>query len=170
MKSGIIFLILILSLEGALQIINRSDEITITFCACVILLLWRFVICGLPMRKNMISVIIKYHGKVIKIKAFRDTGNSLIDPISGEKMLVISHRIASELTGLSKEDLAAPINTISEGRVRGLWLVPFSSVGNAEGLMLAIRFSDVLLEGKHVSIVAALAAEGLNDYDALIGG
>ena len=170
LRSGIVFMILNFSLEGVLQLINQVNEITMTFCACVISLLCRFAISGSPMRKRLISVIINYRGKAVKIKALHDTGNSLVDPISGEKMLVINHAVASELTGLTKEELASPINTLREGRVGGMWLVPFSSVGNANGLMLAIRFSDAILDGKPVSIVAALAAEGLEDYDALIGG
>lgn len=170
LRRMLVFLFLNLSLDGMFQLTQRTEEIIIILCAAIISFVCRFLSISGAVRSRFSKIEIHHCGNTIKFNALRDTGNSLIDPVTGENMLVIGPRIASALTGLTKEELASPINTLHRGRVRGLWLVPFSSVGNSGGLMLAMRFPDSVLDGRHYNFVAALASEGLDDYDALIGG
>jgi hypothetical protein len=54
-----------------------------------------------------------------------------------------------------------------------LRLIPFRSVGNAGGFLLAKRFDQVVIGGKQQSALVAFAADGLGNggiYQALTGG
>ena len=88
-------------------------------------------------------------------------------------MLVISPEIAGRLTGLTLKQLQHPLETIALRPIPGLRLIPYRSVGNAGGFLLAKRFEDVTVGEKKQSALVAFASEGLGKgeiYQALTGG
>lgn len=117
-----------------------------------------------------ITIDIDYSGKHVCLEAFRDTGNKLFDPVSGEGIVVIGPGASTALTGLTLNELLNPIETIRNRKIRGLRLIPYSSIGNGGDLMLGMRFHNAKINGNPASIVAGFAAEGIGDYEALIGG
>ena len=169
-RAALLLIILNLTLDGITELTHKTDSISLIIASGIIAVICRFLRFDSISEKRFTQIVINHRGKAVALNAFHDTGNSLMDPITGERMVVIGPRAACALTGLTKEELASPITTLCQGRIRGLRIVPFSSVGNENGLMLAMRFSDVRVDGKPANIVAAFAAEGMNEYDALMGG
>lgn len=98
-----------------------------------------------------------------------DTGNCLLDPLTGESVLVMSGKKSGELVGLGKEQLEDPVKTICSMKNKGLCLVPYSTVGSS-GLLLAKRFSGVQIDGVKQSRLIAFAPGDLNGFDVLLGG
>ena len=86
---------------------------------------------------------------------------------------MIAPEIASRLTGLTREQLRHPLETLGCQPMPGLRLVPYHSIGNGGSFLLAKRFEDVTIGGKKQSALVAFAAEGLGTgeiYQALTGG
>ena len=169
-KAGSLFLLLSFALAGAADRSPDPGGMTLLVCAGMICFLcrnlWRNDMSG----KMYSDVQIRHGGKTISLMALRDTGNMLFDPISGEPVIVIGPEPVSVLLGLSREELADPVETLRRHHIRGLRLVPYSSVGNEKGLMLAMRFADACVDGKKRSVVVAMAPDGMGGHDALIGG
>ena len=111
--------------------------------------------------------------KSANLIALKDTGNTLRDPLTGEPVLVISASVAGRLTGLTEQQLKNPLETMASCFLPGLRLIPYHSIGNAGGFLLAKRFEDVVIAGKRKSTLVAFAAEGLGNgeiFQALTGG
>ena len=103
--------------------------------------------------------------------ALRDTGNTLRDPITGGEVLVIGADAAGELTGLTQAQLRNPIDSL--GTIPGLRLIPYHSIGNEGGFLLALKLQNVKIGSWKGSSLVAFAPEGLNlegTYQALTGG
>ena len=123
--------------------------------------------------REYVPVELTYGGKTVSIVALRDSGNTLRDPISGEQVLVVSGEVAEKLTGLTQDQLRAPLKTLMCRPVPGLRLIPYRAVGQAGDMLLAMRFDRVKIGNRPQSAVVAFAAEGLGRgdvYQALTGG
>ena len=120
--------------------------------------------------KSYAKIKIHFGDKTIHLDALRDTGNDLVDIMTGAPVLVVGPDTAYRLTGLNKGHLEDPLKTIEKKRITGLRLIPFSSVGNSHGLMLGIRAKEVLVDGVASDMIIAMAPGGLGNYEALIGG
>lgn len=109
----------------------------------------------------------------VSLMALRDTGNALRDPVTGEQILVVSRAAAVQLTGLSEEQIRHPLDTVLHHPISGLRLVPFRTIGQGNGMMLAMRFEDILMDGRRGRSVVAFAPENFGSdagYQALAGG
>ena len=110
------------------------------------------------------------------LRALRDTGNTLRDPVSGETVVVggnaavLRRLLPSE--DISREDLADPASLLPLLTRRypaaKFRLVPFRAVGVEAGLLLAMRCR---CGGRDV-LVAFSPSEvgGGGPYEALLGG
>lgn len=122
---------------------------------------------------QFVPVKLRYGDKKVEVTALRDSGNTLRDPVTGERVLVIGASAAGKLTGLSQEQLEHPLDTLSGRPVQGLRLIPFESVGSSGGMMLALRLKDVTVGKRKRSTIVAFAPKGLDGamgYEALTGG
>lgn len=105
----------------------------------------------------------------LQLKALRDSGNTLRDPVTGRPVLVIGAEAAGKLTGLSREQLQRPVESIDA--LPGLRLIPYRAVGKEGGLLLARKYQNVQIGKWRGSQLVAFAPEGLGgDYEALTGG
>lgn len=126
-------------------------------------------------------------GRQVALTALIDTGNDLTEPLSGLPVVVADYRA---LVSLLPERLRQAWNEAPEqpdqvlqrlygasdtdGWVRRLRLVPFSSIGRRNGLLLGFRADLVVLEqeGRRFSgpAVVALSRGGLSggDYQAVV--
>ena len=123
--------------------------------------------------REYVPVELTYGEKTVSIVALRDSGNTLRDPVSGEQVLVVSGEVAERLTGLTQDQLRAPLKTLMRRPVPGLRLIPYRAVGQAGDMLLAMRFDGVKIGNRTQSAVVAFAAEGLGRgdvYQALTGG
>lgn len=171
-RSGL-FLLLTMALGGIALCSGRGDLLSVVLCACFCLLLSAVSFGGQAGGRAYVPLQIVSGDRSASLIALKDTGNTLRDPITGEPVLVISAAAAGRLTGLTQQQLRQPMETISHRILPGLRLIPYHSVGNAGGFLLAKRFEHVVIGGKRQSALVAFAAEGLGNgehYQALMGG
>ena len=168
-RMGLIFSFLSLALSGAMVNIEKGNGAGIAIAA-VLLILSYFGFGGRPDGTGYVPIELNYMGKLLRLTALQDTGNTLRDPITGRSVLVVGADAAHKLTGLTKEQLQNPVETM--GVIPGLQLIPYSSVGS-RGFLLALRLHNVRIGNWQGSSLVAFAPEGLGSegvYQALTGG
>lgn len=109
----------------------------------------------------------------LRITALRDTGNTLTDPLTGQSVLVLSPKAGERLLGLTHEELRHPVETLTGRPALGLRLVPYHTVGQGAGMLIAKRFEDVRIGQRCESCLVAFSAEEIGrgqPYEALTGG
>ncbi len=105
----------------------------------------------------------------IHVTALLDTGNTLTDPVTGQSVLVLGADAACRLAGLTRQQLADPVKTMTQ--VPGLRLIPYRAVGRPDGMLLAMRVKQAKIGEKKCSALVAFAPESVSGtYQALIGG
>ena len=169
-RRGIVFAILSFALGGAVTGIGQGGPAELLGTAGVLCIL-----CGIGFRdkltgKKYIPVELSYQGKNMQLTALRDTGNTLADPVTGRQVLVVGADVAQKLTGLTKEQLHKPVESM--GSIPGLRLIPYRSVGSS-GFLLGMRFQNVKIGNWQGSSLVAFAPEWLHPegaYQALTGG
>lgn len=168
-----VFLVLSLALGGFALLLGQGNAEALFVASLGLWLLCRLSFEVPPGSREYVPLEILNGGRSVKLTALRDTGNTLRDPISGEQVLVIGADAACTLTGLRPEQLAAPLETAASGGLRGLRLIPYRAVGQSGGMLLAMRFEDVRVDGKRRSALVAFAPENFGRkeaYQALTGG
>ena len=168
-----VFVILAMALGGAAVSIGKGNFWSLILAALGVWLLCRAAFDGAVGTKEYVPIQLSYGGKSLSLTALRDTGNTLRDPITGEQVLVLSAEAAEGLTGLSREQLRHPLETLAKGAIPGLRLIPYRAVGQGSGFLLALRFQDVRIGNHSRSAVVAFATEGLGEgsmYQVLTGG
>lgn len=102
---------------------------------------------------DTVEVTIVIQNRRCRLRALRDSGNALRDPIQGRPVLVAE---IAALTGLWSEDVETILNSVQspEEKMAALYgkgisftLLPFQAVGERSGLLLAMR-SDYLQIGR----------------------
>lgn len=118
------------------------------------------------------------------VKAVIDTGNFLKDPITGVPVIVVEREA---LTGLINEEIINNIDKIINGKMNAdinireyssrIRLIPFSSLGRKNGLLLGISVDSIEIEFEDIEREVKNAIIGIyNDtlsstkkYNALVG-
>lgn len=171
-RSGI-FLLLSMAMGGIALCMGRGDMCSLVLCGGLCFLLSLISFGGRVGGREYVPLKIVYEGHSASLIALKDTGNTLRDPVTGEQVLIISAEVAGRLTGLTLQQLQHPLETLAFRPVPGLRLIPYRSVGNAGGFLLAKRFENVTIGDRTRSTLVAFAAEGLGKgeiYQALTGG
>lgn len=122
---------------------------------------------------QLVPVTVRSKHTTVHLTALVDTGNTLRDPVSGESVLVLDADTAYRLSGLTKQQLTQPVETVASGTVPGLRLIPFRSVGRSSGMLLAQRVEEVKIRKKRAGTLVAFAPgelSGAGKYQALTGG
>lgn len=173
LRRAILFVFLSMALGGIALGLNGRSAVALLLAACGVWLMCIFGFHGRVKSREYVSVKLSYGGKSRSIIALRDTGNTLIDPISGESVLVVGADIAGKLLGLTPEQLSNPIETVENGSVSGLRLIPYRAVGQPGGMLLAVRMDAVIIGKEKAGTLVAFAPQvlGRNEgYQALAGG
>ena len=136
--------------------------------------LWLLCVCGCRQGgSHIIPAELSNKGHTVKIRALVDTGNLLKDPLTGESVLVVCNQLGAVLAGLTEKQIADPIQTLLEMPDVGLRLLPYHTVGQKNGMMLAMKIDQVKLQGQNAGNLIAFAPYGLGihkEYQALAGG
>ncbi len=138
-------------------------------------------------KKDLICTItIKVNDKKVKTKALIDTGNFLKDPITNIPVIVAEHSvfkniISDEILENIENILGGDLNEISE-TIKNQYLskikiIPFSSLGKQNGMILGISAQEVTVEQneeikKIEKIIIGLYNKKLSkkeEYQALVG-
>ena len=116
--------------------------------------------------RRFVDVEVTYGGQTVGLRGLVDTGNCLSDPITGERVTVLSPEAGLRL-GLPSEVLEDP----GAAMMPGLRLIPSRTVGGS-GLLAAVRCDRVRINGTDGGKLVAFAREsfGNGEYQALTGG
>ena len=168
-----VFLLLNLALGGLATGINPGNFLDLLFCGLLLWLLCRVGFGIDSVQPIYTPVELNWQGRVVKLLALRDTGNTLRDPITGESILVCGADVGEELLGLAKSRFADPAGTMAMGVVPGMRLVPYHTVGQSGGMMLALRLKHVRIGQRYTDPLVAFAPQEIGKgevYRMLTGG
>ena len=143
------------------------------------------VIKGKISKSNMYcNIKINLFEKSQIVKAVIDTGNFLKDPITGVPVIVVEKEAVNELVN---KDIINNLDKIINGKISDeidmaiyaskVRLIPFSSLGRKNGLLLGINVDSVEIEFEEVTRKIEKAIVGISNdslsstkkYNALIG-
>lgn len=109
--------------------------------------------------------------KKAKLQGLVDTGHTLRDPVTGSAVLIVGADIAQCLTGLTLQQISNPVESM--GKIPGLRLIPYTSVGRKSGLLLAMPMQKGKIGNRRETVLVAFAPQILDEagkFQALIGG
>lgn len=172
-RRGGVFVLLSLALGGIACQMPGLRFGTLVLASAGLWLLCRAVLGEGRLGQEYVPVTLCRENRRVTLTALVDSGNTLRDPVTGEGVLVISPGAANRLTGLTREQLADPLTTLTQRPVSGLRLIPYRAVGQDGGMLLAMRIPQATVGSRRGSALVAFAPEGLGEgkeYQALIGG
>jgi len=129
---------------------------------------------------EIVKICLTLNHRTQTILALRDTGNTLKDPLTGELALVAEWQVAGRFLPEGKvraEEFAQPAGLMTrlseEYPALRFRLLPYRSVGQKNGMLLAVRCQKT--DGKAVpgSVLVAFSPTPVSDagnYEALTGG
>lgn len=173
LRRCVLFVFLSMALGGVALGLGSGSFLSLTAGAAVIAVLCLIGFRGGAGQRQFVEVEIRKGEKQMKLLALRDTGNTLRDPVTGQSVLVTDAESAEVLLGLTRQQLASPVETVASGVIPGLRLIPYRSVGQSAGMLAAVRMENVRIGKWQGSTLVAFAPEGLDGegtYRALVGG
>ena len=132
---------------------------------------------------GVVPITIKQGERTLNLRALIDTGNSLIDPMTGTPVIVagvpevlslFTKEIRSVIEVLPQCGAATVLEMISDngGNTR-FRLIPYSAVGVSGGVLLTFKPDEIVINGKvKPGVLIALSPNSVSDngtYTALIG-
>ena len=172
-RRGAVFILLSMALGGIAGGIRVRHFPAIILCAVLLWLLCRVGFGGRAGSREYVPVELSWQGKKLRLLALRDTGNTLRDPLTGESVLVCGADVGEELLNLPRQAFRDPAGTVGSGVLPGLRLIPYLSVGQPGGMLLALRLKDVKIGDQKVSPLVAFAPHEIakgEGYRMLTGG
>ena len=168
-----VFVLLSMALGGIAEGFGKGDFWSLIASAASVCLM-----CAVGFREKIgtatyVPLELTYKGVHIKLMAIQDTGNTLKDPITGDSVVVIGMQDAIRLTGLTKEQLTDPVSAVTNASCSGLRLIPYRTVGQSRGMLLALRIPSVRIGSWQGSRLVAFSPQELGSkgtYQALTGG
>lgn len=97
-------------------------------------------------KKKYYRVTIPCQDKMIQVVALRDSGNLLREPIQGTAVCIMERKCFPKEVGID-----------------GVFMVPYRTVGTENGLLTAVMFRDVTIEGRLCKIECKKMLIGLYD-------
>lgn len=171
LRRGVVFAFLSMALGGIATGIGKGGFWGIVLPAACLVLLCGVGFSGRIGAKKLIPVELGTQNQYVCFTALQDTGNTLKDPLTGSPVMVVAAEIAERLTGLTREQLQNPVESVTV--LPGLRLIPYRAVGTEGGFLLAQRFPKVRIGSWQGSSLVAFAPGGLSsdgEYQALTGG
>ena len=172
-RRGIVFTFLCMALGGLAMGLGRGSFSSLLLSAAVLTGMCIIGFGGIIGAKQYAKVQLRHEDKVYHITALQDSGNTLTDPVTGGRVLIVDSRVAWDLLGMNKEQLSDPIGTIEQGKFKGLRFIPYRAVGQPGGMLLAVTVDEVLIDGRQANTLVAFAPNPFGKdevYQALTGG
>lgn len=173
LRRCVLFAVISMALGGIVMGLNAGGFFEIVALSVLLCLLCFVGFQGSAGAKEYINVTLQHDNNTIEVTALQDTGNSLRDPITGQGVIILSADIAKTLIGLTEKQLRNPVETVAEGTVSGLRLLPYQTVGCSGDFLLAKRMERVKIGKWQGSCLVAFSSEKLDregSYQALTGG
>ena len=172
LRRSAIFVFLSMALGGIALGLGNGGAVALIAAAGAVCILCAVGFRGGVGKKTYVPVRLTYGGVTREMLALLDTGNALKDPITGQSVLVVGADVARQMLGLTREQLLSPIETMLRSEIPGLRLIPYRSVGNPNGMMLAVKMERVCVGDQEIGEVVAFAPQilGAGEFQALAGG
>ena len=173
LRRAVIFVLLCMALGGIAQGFGIGGAASVIASAAAVCMMCFFGFRDRPGSVSYVPVELSYGNKQLRLTALCDTGNTLTDPITGRSVLVVGAEVAQQLTGLTQQQLRSPVSAVTQASIPGLRLIPYRTVSQPSGMLLALRFPRVRIGSWQGSSLVAFAPEKLCDdgqYQALTGG
>lgn len=170
LRRGTVFVLLCMALGGIAQGLEGRGFASLVLAAGVLAVLCHWGIRTPIGAQQFQPVELIWKGRKLRLTALVDTGNTLRDPITGASVLVAGVDVAQKL-GIPRSIIEDPISGFTE--LSGARLIPYRAVGCPQGMLLAIRCEQVILNGQRISPIVAFAPERLgmaDQYQVLAGG
>lgn len=100
----------------------------------IILWMWKFISYLQRHSSTIYKGTLFYQGKVCEVRCLYDTGNHLVDPVTGNDVSVVDKKVAIRLFG--------------EGMPEKIRYISYHSVGKAEGVMPLFQIEKMRICGK----------------------
>lgn len=153
---------------------------------CVIIAAFSVVKNRISKKALFCEIEIKVNGKIVKTKAMVDTGNLLKEPITNTPVVVVESTLLYEcipkeilynLENIIGGDFEKVPNNIKEQYISKLKLIPFSSLGKTNGMLLGIKADYIKIrtdeqETEKNNVIIGIYDKSLTkrgEYQALIG-
>lgn len=153
---------------------------------CVIVTAFSIVKSKISKKTLFCEIEIKINEKIVKTKAMIDTGNMLKEPITNTPVVVVESTLLYEcipkeilynLENIIGGDFEKVPNNIKEQYTSRLKLIPFSSLGKQNGMLLGIKAEYIKIkteeqETKKTNVIIGIYDKSLTkrgEYQALIG-
>lgn len=153
---------------------------------CVIIAAFSVVKNRISKKALFCEIEIKLNGKIVKTKAMVDTGNLLKEPITNTPVVVVESTLLYEcipkeilynLENIIGGDFEKVPNNIKEQYISKLKLIPFSSLGKTNGMLLGIKADYIKIrtdeqETEKNNVIIGIYDKSLTkrgEYQALIG-
>ena len=172
-------------------LVLNANSLKVIFISAVI----AFAICiiGFKIVKNKITakdmyctIKIKLNEKEIETKAMIDTGNFLKEPITNTPVIVVEHtllydcipkEILNHLENILGGDFSQIPENMKEEYMPRLKVIPFSSLGKQNGMLLGIKAEEVAIKNEEESKIKDNVIIGIynksltkrGEYRALLG-
>lgn len=172
-RRGVLLILLSMALGGIATCMGRGGLLGILSSAAAMTGLCLAGFRGGVGNRSYVTVELQYGGKRIQMTALQDTGNTLKDPITGQQILVTGPEVAWDILGLTREQLEEPVFTMAQQKIPGLRLIPYRSVGQSCGMLLAVKFDSVKIAGIESGKLVAFSPNSFgagSAYQALTGG
>lgn len=172
-QRGALFVFLSLVLGGVVLVMGKGGFWEVFLSAAMLCGLCLLGFNGQKGNQLVVPVKITHGNKTVNMTALLDTGNTLIDPVSGQRVLVVDARSAQELLGLDQDALLHPVETISRGVCTGLRLIPYCAIGQPVGMLLGLKVDRLQINGAESESIVAFAPQRIGQgkgYQALVGG
>ena len=168
-----IFVLLSMAMGGIAMGFGKGDFWMLLLSGCIVLCLCHVGFGKRAGGREYIPLTVTEGDRSATVVALRDTGNSLRDPISGEQVVILDAEAAVRLTGLSRQQLSSPLETMLANPGQGYRLISYSALGQSGGILLAKRYRQVKIGDRQGSRVIAFAPQRIGQgevYQALTGG
>jgi len=114
---------------------------------------------------NIYPIMMKVNEEAVNCNAFLDTGNGLRDPVFGTPVILVEKNLLGDI-----------YERIKEKRPELIRVIPYRSVGKAEGLLMGLKLDElIIMNGEEKisnrSVIAALSdvsLDGKRRYQALL--
>lgn len=116
--------------------------------------------------REIYDVEVTHGGESIELRALRDTGNTLYDPVTGDGVMIASSSVLCKLIPSCESISAGNISEFPEYKLR---LIPYRSVGTSGGLLPAFRPEKISVNGnERDDILLAISEQVEGDgYNAI---
>ena len=172
-QRGTVFAFLCMGLGGICNAIGANSVwLMILYAAFILFLCCIGFASGIGRRKFAVVHMV-YQDNEYRAIALLDTGNILTDPVTGTQVMIAGADAAKALLGLTETQLRDPVETIQSNPIPGLRLIPYRSVGNPCGMLLAIKLDRVRIDSKEAGKIVAFIPDCFqkgDTYQALAGG